>query len=307
MDIEEEDQSSSNTVEVEPVEIFNHSIYRKIHQDNVTQYRQKLHDEFKYNVTMHGYKQLATEKGCRRLCWLLVITVVTSFAIYLFFDMLIDYGYKTVLEYEEEEGLTSLNFPTITICRNSPVFAEHTLHRFPIDVTLQEFKLFYKEELSSVSYNYNSSPSSTKILHELYLKNYTSYKSILKLFENTIDDCTDLWKELIAGSVCNLGNEPCNMLGDFKETLHWKYSLCHEWNYYDKHNTSKIQTSIDQRLTLLINIHADYKLISYYPFYGLIIFIHPYGTPHHLTTHTDSIGLQTGMYTAVDIGLTEVN
>ena len=63
---------------------------------------------------------------------------------------------------------------------------------------------------------------------------------------------------------------------------------------------------LNEKMTILLNIHTDSKLISFYPFYGLVLFIHPYGTPHYMPTHTESMGLQTGMYTTVDIGLTEV-
>lgn len=57
---------------------------------------------------------------------------------------------------------------------------------------------------------------------------------------------------------------------------------------------------------MLLNLHANHKLISYYPFYGLVLYIHPYGTPHHLAAHTDSVGLQSGIFTTVEIERTEV-
>ena len=57
---------------------------------------------------------------------------------------------------------------------------------------------------------------------------------------------------------------------------------------------------------MMLNIHSDYKLISYEPFYGVVLYIHPYGTPHQLVQYTDSMGLQTGMFTSLQIELTQV-
>ena len=65
---------------------------RKIHRRNVAAYRRKLHRDFSASVTLHGYKQLVNERGWRRVTWFVVMTGFTSFAIYLFFQTLIDYG-----------------------------------------------------------------------------------------------------------------------------------------------------------------------------------------------------------------------
>jgi len=280
---------------------------RKIHRKNVAAYRSKLHQDFANNVTLHGYRQLVNEKGWRRITWFIVMTGFTSFAIYLFFQTLIDYGYKTSLEYEEEDGISQLDYPTLTICRNSPVHHATTFQRLSLNATVDELKDFYLREISTVSYFYNSTMSSRRILNTLNLLNYTSYEQIIKAFENTIFDSTDVWRRLLAGAVCYLGDTPCNLTTDFRETLHWEHSLCHQWNFYDVGRGSKQQLGLNQKMTILLNIHSDKKLISYYPFYGLVLFIHPYGTPHYMTTHTDSMGLQTGIYTSVDIALTEVN
>lgn len=276
-------------------------------KDEVKQYRQELYDDFKNNITIHGYRQLTTETGWRKVSWIIVMTLLTSFAVYLSYHMLLDFGYQTVLEYENEDVGSHLNYPSITICSNSPVFSEVSYRNFPLNVTIKEFRLFYLEELSSVNYMHNTSKSSRKILEQLNALNYTTYKSILKLFENTIYDSTDVWTQFVNGPTCYLGDKSCDFDKDFKETLHWKYSLCHQWNYYDQNKTAKRQTSNDETLTILLNIHADYKLISYYPFYGIVLYIHPYGTPHYLAEHTESMGLQTGKFTTVDIELTEVS
>ena len=299
---------TSKCIAVESDDTRNHvrEYCQKIHDDNVKGFRRKLHEDFRSNITLHGYRQLVSETGWRRLSWILVMTILTSFAIYLFFQMLIDYGYKTVIEYEEEDGLTKMEYPTVTICSNSPAFNEKSLKRFPVDVTIEEFKRFYIEELSSLNYRYNRSSTSSKILKNLFLQNITSYKDISELVENTIFDATDVWRQFINGPICYFGQNPCNLTTDFKQTLHWKYSLCHQWNYYDMKNISRKQTTIDEKLTLLLNIHTNYKLVSYYPFYGIILFVHPYGTPHYLTPHTESMGLQTGLFTSINIGLKEV-
>ena len=278
----------------------------KIRLHHVSEYRRKLHQEFSDSITLHGYRQVANETGWRRVSWILVMTILTSFAVYLFYQMLLDFGHKTVLEYELQDGGKDLKFPTITICTNSPAFTKTTYKNFPLNISMKEFKKFYLEELSSVNYQFNTSAESAKIIKQLALLNISGYKSILELFDNTIEDTSDVWKRFTDGPTCYLGNRPCNFSKDFKETLHWKFSLCHQWNYYDSKDTAKKQTASDETLTMLLNIHAGYKLVSYYPFYGLVLYIHPYGTPHHLASHTDSIGLQSGMFTTVDIGLTEV-
>ena len=272
------------------------------------EYRRKLLEDLKNNLTLHGYRQLATERGWRRTSWILVMTILTSFAVYLFYNMLLDFGHKTVLEYEIQDGGINLNYPTITICGNSPVHGDKSHSRFPINITLDEFKLFYVELLSTLSYTYNISTRTSEILKELQTLNITTYKGILHLFEHTIHDTTesDEWKLIMNGPTCFFGNKPCNLSKDFKGTLQWKYSLCHQWNYYGTEKTPKKQTAADETLTMLLNVHTQLKLISYYPFYGVVLYIHPYGTPHHLTQYTDSIGLQTGMFTTVDIELTEV-
>ena len=70
--------------------------------------------------------------------------------------------------------------------------------------------------------------------------------------------------------------------------------------------TAKKQDFVERKLTMLLNIHADYKLVSYEPFYGVVIYVNPYGTPHQLTKYTDSIGLQTGIFTSIQFELTQV-
>lgn len=276
-----------------------------IHKNRVKEYRQKLHEEFASNITLHGYRQLVTEKGWRKVTWVFVMSVLTFFAVYLFYNMLVDFGYKTVLEYEMDESGMYLNFPTLTICSNSPVFTKKSYENFPVNVTLEEYKAFYLGELSSLSYNmsYNKTMASY-IYKKLASLNITTYQQILSLFENDIDDSSEIWNQF--GPTCFFGKQPCNLKRDVREILHWKFSVCHQFNYFDIHNKSKIQTSNDETLMMLLNIHADYKLVSYYPFYGLVLFIHPYGTPHHLTEYTESLGLQNGMFTTINIELTEV-
>lgn len=276
--------------------------------NDVKEYRRKLREEFTDTITLHGYRQVVNERGWRKLSWVLVMTILTSFAVYLFYHTLLDFGHKTVLEYEMQDGAMDLKYPTITICGNSPVYGERSHTNFPVNVTMEEFKTFYLEVLSSFSYKYNISRRSAEILAKLEALNLTSYEELIEIFEHNINDAmeADEWKSFLTGPACYFGEEPCNLNGDFKGTLHWKYSFCHQWNYYDALRGPKNQTRSDQTLTMLLNIHAEHKLISYYPFFGVVLYIHPYGTPHHLSAHTDSIGLQTGMFTIVDIELTEV-
>lgn len=280
---------------------------QKIRSHQVKEYRRKLYEEFTDNLTLHGYRQLVSEKGWRKVSWIIVMLILASFAVYLFFHMLRDFGHKTELEYEIQDGGLNLSYPTITICTNSPAYTKDSFRNFPLNITEDEFKQFYLEELSSVNHIYNRSAKSEDIIRRLAEHNITSYKDVLELFDNTIEDTTDVWKQFINGPTCYWGDKPCDLKTDFKETLHWKFSLCHQWNFYDKNGKPKTQSSGEETLTMLLNIHARNKLVSFYPFYGLVLYIHPYGTPHQLSSHTDSIGLQSGMFTSVDIGVTEVS
>ena len=76
------------------------------------------------------------------------------------------------------------------------------------------------------------------------LKFTTGDWSITQAFENTIIDSTDVWRRLLVGSVCFLGNKPCDLVEDFRETLHWDHSLCHQWNFYESNRSSKQQVLI---------------------------------------------------------------
>ena len=148
---------------------------KMLEKEGIREYRRKLYNKFKNNITIHGYRQLSTEKGWRKIMWAVVMTLLTTFAVYLSYHMLLDFGYQTVLEYENEDGDAHLNYPTITICTNSPVYSEKAYNNFPVNITLQEFKDFYKEILSSVGFLYNTTNSSRTILKALYQINITSY------------------------------------------------------------------------------------------------------------------------------------
>ena len=69
------------------------------------------------------------------------------------------FRYKTSLEYEEEDGINKLDYPTLTICSNSPVYHEHTFTDLPVHASVEEFKDFYLREISSVNYRYKNQPN----------------------------------------------------------------------------------------------------------------------------------------------------
>lgn len=274
--------------------------------EEIKEYRRNLRKEFGENITLHGYRQLVTEPGWRRVLWVIIMAGLISFAVYLFYYTLQDFGHKTVLEHIDEENGIDTNFPTITICGNSPAYSPESFNNFPLNLTIDEYKTFYLEEISTFNWRYNSSAKSGKIYEQLFARNITSYKDLINIFENTIYDSTAVWRKFLNNPTCYFGDKPCDLLLDFKETLQWKYSLCHQWNFYHKDNDSKRQRSSEETLTMLLDIHRDHKLASYYPFYGIVLYIHPYGTPHYLASYTDTIGLQAGMFTTIELSQTQV-
>ena len=103
--------------------------------------------------------------------------------------------------------------------------------RFPFKITIDEFKTFYVEVVSNLNFLYNISEGSNTILKKLRAMNITAYKDIFQLFENKVHDSGAVWQKFFYNT-CYFGREPCDMYADFRETLHWRYSSCHEWNFY---------------------------------------------------------------------------
>ena len=81
---------------------------------------------------------------------------------------------------------------------------------------------------SKSSFNY----ANTEILNKLSSANVTSYKSMLKLFDMTVED-------IFSGdNFCKFDGEYCN-INDFKESLSPGGGLCISFNLYSKNGNCK--------------------------------------------------------------------
>ena len=165
--------------------------------------------------------------------------------------------------------------------------------RFPVSVTETEFKQFYYFILSNRRPLINSRiDNETKerhfqILNKLRAKGYNTYMKILQIFEKHEEQ--DIHSEVVERVMdrykCSYENKSCN----FKEVFttvyrHTSQSLCKQFNFYDKHKENGLFSTgndLYNGLFMFWDI-SGHNYFNTHGLNGLLLEIHPFGTPHHL-------------------------
>ena len=127
------------------------------------------------------------------------------------------------------------------------------------------------------------------LLRDLYREGYAGYKEILELFEKHKEEQIHslLLDEVANRQHCLYENEHCRFRKHFRTVYrHSAQSLCKQFNFYEKEKPGLISTGNDRENGLFMiwdisgeNYYNDYGLN------GLLMEIHPYGTPHQLVDH----------------------
>ena len=276
--------------------------------------RQHLYDEFISNVTMHGFPYIFKEIGIRRWLWVIIMLSALIIAIFLFKELLVNYPTQSMIEYTIRKNVDVLPFPSVTICNMRNPLHKIGAHReFPINITKKQFRSFYNSIISGYSEEESVDNNYTKyILESLRKKNYSSYEKILKLFELNKNYIKDETASSVFFNNCQFDEEECDISTDIKDTLHWAYSLCQQYNYYQYNKKSKEtrRFGFPSGLMMSINLESErfaHKFTNDYELQALAIILHPYGTPHYISKYTDIIYAQPGSLTNIELGLIEVS
>ena len=257
-------------------------------ENRTTEKQEKLVKKFLSALTLHGYAQFHEATGMRKVLWAIILASMLVFIVrFTYLSYRSENYYKQVIEFETK-NVKELDFPTITMCRYSPVYTKSIHRNFPINITEKEFRRFYFHFLS------NRSKSRYRLqychlLRDLYREGYAGYKEILELFEKHKEEHINnlLVDEVSNRQRCLYENKPCRFSKHFRTVYrHSLQSLCNQFNFYEKEKPGLISIGNDQGNGLFMfwdisgeNYYNDYGLN------GLLMEIHPYGTPHQLVDH----------------------
>jgi len=287
-------------------ESFSEEELQTLVETHTTKRKGEVVDSFIGMLTLHGYPQFHESTGIRKLLWAVVLIIMTGLIIRL---TVLSYSpenlYKQIIELETKK-VAEIDFPTVTICNYSPVYPPDAYKTFPVNITEAEFVEFYFEILSNRRDKATGNKALTdRILGQLNAKGYRSYKDILKLFEkNKEGDVNSFFtQQVMKHNKCLYENKPCDFEKDFRVVYrHTSQSLCLQFNYYEKGKTGLVSTGND--LENGFNMFWDISGTHYfydYGLHGLLMEIHPYGTPHHLIDHRNTIYLEPGSLANIDV------
>ena len=223
---------------------------------SINQNLRKLCNEFSSNTTLHGYRYLVQERGSRKVMWIFSMLFAIIFSIWFFKDLLKNFNSKTKTIIQVDDNIQTLDFPTVSFCLSQPSFIQK-YNLSTINVTQQEFAILY-ERFASMFMFKDTYNSFTDIVEKLRLANVTSYKSMLRLFDMTIEDILS-----DNTTFCKFEGENCK-ISDFKEVISPTGRLCISFNPYRKNADSKKSRkgSTEGGLTLFIDIKSQRTLLD---------------------------------------------
>ena len=279
-------------------------------EKRINEKRKRVVQKFISALTLHGYVHFHNASGVRKILWALILITMLVFIVRLtYLSYRSENYYKQVIEFETKK-LIELDFPTITFCSYVPMFTDEIFDRFPIKITKEEFKRFYYNVISNLGKRQNDSQSRLGeseflLLQKLEEKGYNSYKNVLELFEkhSEKDIHSMLVRRVMRKNRCLIENKPCVFKNLFKTVYrHKSQSLCLQFNSYEIGKHSLVSTGKDQEngLSMFWDISGQ-TYTQYSTLNGLLMEIHPYGTPHHIIDHRRAIYLEPGVFTNIDI------
>ena len=176
-----------------------------------------------------------------------------------------------------------------------------------MNVSEADFKRFYYRVLSN-RMNLQG-PDHTDVerhwLHVLNDKGYRTYKQVLELFEKHEErDINSIFvRKIMYQHKCMYESKPCDFTKLFRTVYrHSSQSLCQQFNFFQKGKPGLISEGNDRENGLFM--FWDISGLKYFHddgLHGLLMEIHPYGTPHHLVDHRRSVYLEPGVCTNIDI------
>ena len=274
----------------------------KYNDISTNQKLRKLCHEFSSNTTLHGYRYLAQEKGCRKVVWIFFMLCAIVLSVRFFVDLLKNYNSKTKTITEYDDSMQTLDFPTVSFCLSQPSFIAK-YNRSTINITQEELALLYESLQPMFSSESSFNPATTEILEKLGSANVTSYKSMLKLFDMTVEDI------LSVDNFCKFDGEYCT-INDFKEIISPTGSLCISFNIYSKNADRKKSRKYSKGgggLDLLVDIKSQKTLLELLSKKKMYILVHPYGTFLDESQVTKLKILEPGTYNFFRIQQTKVS
>lgn len=296
--------------EIDDKEDYTLKELQKLVDNRAAEKKAAVIDDFIGKLTLHGYPQFHDSTGIRKVLWAIVLLTMTGLIIHLgAMSYSPENRYKQIIELLTKK-VDKIDFPTITICMYSPVLPRDAHKRFPVNITEDEFKTFYRRVLSNRrEEEYVNDETTKRILKGLREKGYTTYTSILQLFElnEEFDINSEFVRTIMRRNRCIYEDKPCDFKKDFKRVYrHTSQSLCLQFNYFEVTKPGRISTGndIENGLSMYWDISGDHYFYDF-GLHGLLMEIHPYATPHHLIDHRNAIYLEPGSCTNIDI--TEVD
>lgn len=281
----------------------------RLMENRKTEKRDELVKKFISALTMHGYAQFHEASGIRKIVWGVILAAMAVFIVRLtYLSYRSENYYKQVIEFETQK-VNEMSFPTLTICNFFPLYTRAMYKRFPMNITEKDFRWFYNRVISNRKNRRNdwenSERSHFSTLEQLSKKGYRTYRDVLGLFEKhkERDIHSILVRKISKDQPCLYENRQCEHKKLFQTVYrHSSQSLCKQFNPYKVHKNGLVSRGNDREngLSMFWDISGEiYHFDS--GLNGLLMEIHPYGTPHHLVDHRRSIYLEPGVSTNIDI------
>ena len=294
--------------------------------------RKAILSDFSSNVTLHGFFHVYREHGIRKFLWYILFMGTIVMSVIMFYGVTIDFfEYKTYiatsdfLYYNED-----LILPTVTVCNKIPLIRQgyERLRKF-VNITEKDFEEFHLKYLTRYQQKYYSNytiPIEDKVFDALEKNNITKAEDLFKLFEiNKADMFNDPIAKLFLITRKGDSDYPTCRYNykygcETRETLSWRESLCHEMNYFEKDQTPR-KGWVSQRerfgnMITVLNLRTSDRFSkskqvrTSAPYMdlveGVVLYVNPYGMPHHIPKSTTRIFLVPGMWNFIRIRHTKV-
>ena len=279
------------------------------HEDK-TKRRKQLINNFNENVTLHGYRYMFQEKGLRKIIWVIITGGALALSVVLFFDLFVNYlKFKSYSVIEKNYNKREADFPTVTLCNLNSV-SKSKISKLPVNITAKEFVEFLQLMQRRTKQSGDVPLKMTRAMGHMKDANITSVKDMMSLYEIDLNDMlNDSVTKSFKNNPCTFETKKCNV-NNFSTTMSWDFSTCFQFNSYESESkTSLISKMAGFRggLQLFLNIHSNDMINAYFPFQGIAVIIHPYGTPHFLSTFTSTISVSPGSLNVINVGQRRVS
>ena len=270
-----------------------------------TDERRRVFEEFSNNVTLHGFRFIFDSQYhiCRRLIWLILICSAIVFAVFLFYEIVIEFSeFKSVTAVSTEYDLSDqIDFPTVTICPLNEVLENKFFKVLEnLNTTDHVIQLFRDYGMGAIGMVHDP-----EILAFHKIIDGHSMEQLEKDWSLSFSDMTS------EENLSPFTTQPCSYYstgcteGEFLQITPWFGSRrCLQYNSFVLNKTTRKlppMTTKNAGLDMFLDLKFDEEFTNEFPVQGARVIISPYGDPGKTADTSTDIFVKPGDRTFIKL------